>query len=77
MLYYIENVIDVSALCEDKQMQRDMEIYAKIRNKVLDECYSIKGYSELPCAEKAKIYDSIRAKYIDENGNIIDYSICE
>ena len=77
MLYYTENVIDVSAFCEDEQMQRDMEIYAKIRNKVLDECYSIKGYSELPCAEKAKIYDSIRAKYIDENGNIIDYSIWE
>ena len=71
MLYYTENVIDVSALCEDKQMQRDMEIYAKIRNKVLNECYSIEGYSELPCTEKAKIYDSIRSKYIDVNGNII------
>lgn len=77
MLHYTENVIDVSALCEDKQMQRDMEICAKIRNTVLNECYSIKGYSELPYTEKANIYDSIRAKYIDENGNIIDYSIWE
>lgn len=71
MLYYTENVIDVSVFCEDKQMQRDMEIYAKIRNKVLDECYSIKGYSELPYTEKQKIYDNIRSKYIDVNGNII------
>lgn len=71
MLYYTENVIDVSALCEDKQMQRDMEIYAKIRNTVLDECYSIKGYRDLHYTEKAKIYDSIRSKYIDQNGNII------
>lgn len=71
MLYYTENVIDVSAICEDKQMQRDVEICAKIRNTVLDECYSIKGYSELPYTEKTNIYDSIRAKYIDENGNII------
>ena len=30
MLYYTENVIDVSAICEDKQMQRDMEICAKM-----------------------------------------------
>lgn len=71
MLYYTENVIDVSAFCEDGQMQRDMEICAKIRNKVLDECYSIKDYSELSFTEKAKIYDNIRSKYIDINGNII------
>ena len=77
MLHYTENVIDVSAFCENKQMQRDMEIFAKIRNAVLDECYSIKGYSELPYTEKAPIYNSISAKYIDENGNIIDYSMWE
>ena len=77
MLYYTENVIDVSALCEDEKMRRDMEIFTKIRYKVLDECYAIKGYLDLTNAEKAKIYDNIRAKYIDKNGNIIDYSIWE
>ena len=71
MLHYTENVVDVSVVCENRQMQHDLEIFTKIRNKVLDECYSIKGYSELPYTEKANIYDSIRAKYIDENGNII------
>ena len=77
MLHYTENVVDVSAFCEDKQMQRDMEIFAKIRCQVLDECYAIDGYAELPYTEKATIYDSIRAKYIDKNGNIIDYSMWE
>lgn len=77
MLHYTENVVDISAFCEDKQKQRDMEVSAKIRNQVLDECYAIDGYAELPYTEKAPIYDSIRAKYIDKNGNIIDYSMWE
>jgi hypothetical protein len=72
----IDSVINVAAFTSGK-IRKELLTLSEIRDKILDECYSIKGYSELPYAEKLTIYDSIRAKYIDENGNIIDYSMWE
>ena len=72
----IDSVVNVAAFASGK-IKKELLTLSAIREKILDECYSIKGYSELPCTEKAKIYDTIRSKYIDENGNIIDYSIWE
>ena len=35
---------------------------AILRSKVLDLCYSIKGYEKLPIEKKNKIYDEIKMK---------------
>ena len=75
MLYYTENVIDVSALCEYEKMRRDMEIFTKIRYKVLDECYAIKGYLDLTNAEKAKIFNQKLAEYAKLLGKTLGESV--
>ena len=66
----IDSVINVAAFTSGK-IRKELLTLSEIRDKILDECYSIKGYRNLHYTEKAKIYDSIRTKYIDVNGNII------
>ena len=66
----IDSVINVAAFTSGK-IRKELLTLSEIRDKILDECCSIKGYRDLHYTEKAKIYDSIRSKYIDVNGNII------
>lgn len=66
----IDSVVNVAAFASGK-IKKELLTLSAIREKILDECYSIKGYSDLHYTEKAKIYDEIKTKYIDVNGNII------
>ena len=66
-----DNIIINVAEFVDGKMRDELLTLTDIRNKILDECYSINGYSDLTLDEKNKIYNAIREKFIDENGNII------
>lgn len=62
-------VINVAAFCENENMTKDLCLLAHIREKTLNECYSIPGYADLCKSspkEACKIYDKTHEKYMKE-----------
>lgn len=55
------NCVNVAAFLRDDTQRAILCKAAEIRRKVLDACYLIPGYIDLPRDERNAIYDRVRA----------------
>lgn len=44
-----------------------LDYYSWLRNETLNRCHAMNGYSELPLAEKNKVYDQVKKQIEKEN----------
>ena len=57
--------INIAAFTEEP-IRSELITAEKIWSEVLNRCYSIPGYKELPLTEKNRIYDRMIAEYVGE-----------
>lgn len=60
-----KTIISVAHFTKDETIKNAVLKSDEIRQKTLKHCYSIVGYESLPLSEKNKIYDTVKALYIN------------
>lgn len=61
MTYFAgHSVHSISAVCDDKEMERMIDLGDRIRSETLDRCYSIRGYQYKSLKWKNRYYDHFR-----------------